>query len=327
MPACRPAPARQCALLLAAAAFAAVALGLASGSVAIPPGRLLTLLVTPDGGVESTIVWELRLPRVLAAFAVGGALALAGALVQVLLRNPLGDPYVLGVSGGASAAVLGALLLGLPVLAHPAAAFVGALASTALVFALGRRDGVLAVDRLLLTGIVVATGWAAIVSFTLSVSAVEQLRPMLFFLMGDLSDVTTAWPPVLALAAGLTATLPFARDLNLLALGDLRAASLGVATAPLHLLVYVVSSLLTAAAVSAAGGIGFVGLVAPHLARLVGGSDHRWVLPGAVLLGGTLLTLADTLARVLIAPRQLPVGVVTALLGVPGFLALLHGRR
>jgi iron complex transport system permease protein len=318
---------RRALFALTLAAVGAIALGLAVGTVAIPPGRLLGLLLAPDRSVESTILWDLRLPRVLAAFTVGGALALAGALVQVLLRNPLGDPYVLGVSGGASAAVLGALLLGLPAGLHPAAAFAGAIGSTALVFALGRRGGVLAVDRLLLTGVVVAAGWAAVVSFALSLSPPAQLPGMLFFLMGDLADATTPWPPALALAAGLAVALPFARDLNLLALGDLRASALGVATAPLHLLVYLLSSLLTAVAVSTAGGIGFIGLVAPHLARLGGGSDHRWVLPGAALLGGILLTLADTAARIAIAPRQLPVGVLTALLGVPAFLVLLHGRR
>ncbi len=328
MPPADPGPAhRRALLLLAAAGLAACALGVGLGTVAIPPGRLLALLAAPDASVEATILWDLRLPRVLTAFAVGGGLALAGALVQVLLRNPLGDPYVLGVSGGASAAVLGALLVGLPAALHPGAAFAGALGSTALVFALGRRDGVLAVDRLLLTGIVVATGWAALVAFALSLSPPAQLPGMLFFLMGDLSDATTPWPPALALALALAVALPFARDLNLLALGDLRAAALGVSAGPLHLMVYLLSSLLTAVAVSTAGGIGFVGLVAPHLARLAGGSDHRWVLPGAALLGGTLLTLADTSARVLAAPRQLPVGVLTALLGVPVFLALLRGRR
>ena len=172
-----------------------------------------------------------------------------------------------------------------------------------------------------------AAGWAAVVSFALSVAPPAELPGMLFFLMGDLSDATTPWPPALALALALAIALPFARDLNLLALGDLRAAALGVATGPLHLLLYLLSSLLTAVAVSTAGGIGFVGLVAPHLARLAGDSDHRWVLPGAALLGGTLLTLADTAARVAAAPRQLPVGVLTALLGVPVFLALLRGRR
>jgi len=313
--------------LLGAAAAATLAVGIAVGTVPIAPRRLIEVLLADDRSVDALIVWDLRLPRVLTAFAVGGALALAGALIQVLLRNPLGDPYVLGVSGGASAAVLAALLVGLPAAWHPGLAFVGATSSMALVFALGRRGGVLAVERLLLTGVVVAAGWAALIGFVLSIAPPAQLPGMLFFLMGDLSDAPPPWPAALALAVGLALALAFARDLNLLTLGELRASTLGVETGRLRVGLYLLSSLLTAAAVSTAGGIGFVGLVAPHMVRLAGGSDHRWVLPGSVLLGGSLLTLADTAARTAFAPRQLPVGVLTALVGVPLFLYLLHRRR
>jgi iron complex transport system permease protein len=318
---------RSALTLLAAVAVAALGAALALGSVAIPPTRLLAVLLADDRSIEALILWDLRLPRALTAFAVGGALALAGALIQVLLRNPLGDPYVLGVSGGASAAVLAALLVGLPAVWQPGLAFAGAAVSMALVFALGRRGGGLGVERLLLTGVVVATGWAALIGFALSVAPPAQLPGMLFFLMGDLADAPTPWPVTLVLAAGLALALAFARDLNLLTLGDLRAATLGVETGRLRVGLYLLSSLLTAIAVSTAGGIGFVGLVAPHMVRLAGGSDHRWVLPASVLLGGTLLTLADTAARVAVAPRQLPVGVLTALIGVPIFLHLLHRRR
>lgn len=318
---------RSALTLLAAVAVAALVASVALGTVSIPPVRLLAVLLDDDRSTEALILWDLRLPRTLTAFAVGGSLALAGALIQVLLRNPLGDPYVLGVSGGASAAVLAALLAGLPVAWQPGLAFVGAAVSMALVFALGSRDGVLGVERLLLTGVVVATGWAALISFALSVAPPAQLPGMLFFLMGDLADAPTPWPAAIALVAGLALALAFARDLNLLTLGELRAATLGVEVGRLRLGLYLLSSLLTAVAVSTAGGIGFVGLVAPHMVRLAGGSDHRWVLPGAVLLGGALLTLADTAARVAVAPRQLPVGVLTALVGVPLFLYLLHRRR
>ena len=318
---------RSALTLLAAVAVAALVASVALGTVSIPPVRLLAVLLDDDRSTEALILWDLRLPRTLTAFAVGGSLALAGALIQVLLRNPLGDPYVLGVSGGASAAVLAALLAGLPVAWQPGLAFVGAAVSMALVFALGSRVGVLGVERLLLTGVVVATGWAALISFALSVAPPAQLPGMLFFLMGDLADAPTPWPAAIALVAGLALALAFARDLNLLTLGELRAATLGVEVGRLRLGLYLLSSLLTAVAVSTAGGIGFVGLVAPHMVRLAGGSDHRWVLPGAVLLGGALLTLADTAARVAVAPRQLPVGVLTALVGVPLFLYLLHRRR
>ena len=318
---------RSALTLLAAVAVAALVASVALGTVSIPPARLLAVLLDDDRSTEALILWDLRLPRTLTAFAVGGSLALAGALIQVLLRNPLGDPYVLGVSGGASAAVLAALLAGLPVAWQPGLAFVGAALSMTLVFALGGRDGALGVERLLLTGVVVATGWAALISFALSVAPPAQLPGMLFFLMGDLADAPTPWPAAIALVAGLALALAFARDLNLLTLGELRAATLGVEVGRLRLGLYLLSSLLTAVAVSTAGGIGFVGLVAPHMVRLAGGSDHRWVLPGAVLLGGALLTLADTAARVAVAPRQLPVGVLTALVGVPLFLYLLHRRR
>jgi iron complex transport system permease protein len=312
--------------LLAVAAAAAVGVAVATGSVEISLQRVLAVLWADDGSTEAAIVRELRLPRTLTAFGVGGLLAVAGALMQVLLRNPLGDPYVLGVSGGAAAAVLAGAVLGVSALAQPAVAFLGALASMLLVFALGRPGGAPTTDRLLLTGVVVASGWAALISFTLSLAPPGQLPGMLFFLMGDLAAASTPWLAGLGLAVGLLAAFALGRDLDLLALGELRAAALGVDVRRLRTLVYVLSSLLTAVAVSTAGGVGFIGLVAPHMVRLAGGSAHRWVLPASALLGGTLLTVADTVARVAVAPRQLPVGVLTALLGVPVFLALLHRR-
>jgi iron complex transport system permease protein len=313
--------------LLGVVAALALAGGVATGSVDIAPQRMLAALWVDDGSTEAAIVRDLRLPRTLTAFGVGALLAVAGALMQVLLRNPLGDPYVLGVSGGAAAAVLGGMLLGVAAPAQPAVAFVGALASMLLVFALGRPGGAPSTDRLLLTGVVVASGWAALISFTLSLAPPGALPGMLFFLMGDLADASTPWLTGLALAAGLAAAFALGRDLDLLALGELRAMALGVDVRRLRILVYALSSLLTAVAVSTAGGVGFVGLVAPHLVRLAAGSAHRWVLPASALLGGALLTVADTVARVAVAPRQLPVGVITALLGVPTFLLLLYRRR
>jgi iron complex transport system permease protein len=304
-------------------AVAALALALSLGSAEIPVSRVWALLWQADQSVERRILTELRLPRALSAFAVGGLLALAGALMQVLLRNPLGDPYVLGVSGGAATAVLLSLLAGWGAVWQAPAAFGGALLSMLLVFALGRRGG-WQVTRLLLTGVVMAAGWAALISFVLSISPPQQLPGMLFWLMGDLSD---AQSPLLALGVlglGLAIALALATDLNVSALGSQRAAALGVRPARLRLGIYLLTSVLTAAAVTVAGAVGFVGLITPHMVRLLGGSDHRIVLPGAVLLGGSLLLLADTAARTLIAPLQLPVGVLTALLGVPVFLWLLQ---
>lgn len=307
-------------------ALASLGLSLLVGSAEIPAPEVLRLLLTDDGSAHDRIIDELRLPRSIAAFAVGGLLALAGALIQVLLRNPLGDPYVLGVSGGASAAVLGAMLLAVPAAWHTPAAVVGALVSTLLVFTLAHRGDDWRSERLLLTGIVVAAGWSAVISFTLSLSPAAQLPGMLFWLMGDLGAADRPALPLAILAVTLVFALARARDLNIAALGMLQAAALGVDTRRLRLELYFAGALLTAAAVTTAGAVGFVGLVTPHLVRRLGFTDHRLLLPAAVLLGGSLLLLADSLARTLVSPMQLPVGVLTAMLGVPVFLALLQRR-
>ncbi|MCB1775509.1 MAG: iron ABC transporter permease [Gammaproteobacteria bacterium] len=313
--------------LALAIASAAVVLGLMVGSADIEFTQVLGHLFTDDGSVEDRIVDELRLPRVLTAFAVGGLLALAGALMQVLLRNPLGDPYVLGVSGGAAFAVLTAMLLGLPALWHTPLALVGAFVSTMLVFGLTRHGDDWHGDRLLLTGVVIAAGWSALISFVLSVSPAMRLPGMLFWLMGDLSDAAAPLLPALALVAVLLLAVLRARELDIAGGGLLQAASLGVDTRRLRLEIYFAAALATAAAVAVAGAIGFVGLVTPHLVRRLGIIEHRLLLPCAVLGGGALLVLADTAARTLISPMQLPVGVLTALIGVPTFLALLQWRR
>jgi iron complex transport system permease protein len=243
----------------------------------------------------------------------------------VLLGNPLADPYVLGVSGGAAVGALLALFLGLAGIPVTLAALAGALVAIVLVFGLAGRGGP---ARLLLTGVVIAAGWGAAISFLLAIAPEHGLRSMVFWLMGDLSQMTSAGVAYAVLAAGLALTLPLARDLNLLARGELQAGALGVDVKNLRVHLYLVASLLTAAAVTLGGNIGFVGLVVPHLVRLVTGADHRVVLPASVLLGGALLVVADTLARTAVAPQQLPVGVLTAFIGVPVFLLLLaRGTR
>lgn len=313
-------------LALASLALASLLVALLVGSTDIPASAVLRHLLDDDGSVADRIIDELRLPRALGAFAVGGLLALAGALIQVLLRNPLGDPYVLGVSGGAAATVLAAMLLGLPAAWHTPLAAVGALASTLLVFGLARGPGEWHSDRLLLTGVVVAAGWAALISFVLSISPAERLPGMLFWLMGDLGDLTAPGLPLLVLGAAVPLALLRARALNIASRGLLHAAALGVDSGRLRIELFVLSSLLTATAVTVAGAVGFVGLVTPHLVRRLGGTDHRVLLPCAALLGGSLLVLADSAARTLVSPMQLPVGVLTALLGVPVFLYLLRYR-
>lgn len=321
-------PSRRRALLLLAAlvllGLASLVLALSAGSLALGPARVLAAVF--GSGEDSQVVLGLRLPRALAAFACGGLLALAGALMQVLLRNPLADPYVLGVSGGAAVGALAAMLFGLPLALVNGGAFAGALAATLLVFGLAHGEGAWTATRLLLTGVIVASGCGALVALVLSVAPEAQLRGMLFWLLGDLGHAGSPWPALGLLVAGLALALPWARDLNILARGDLTARSLGVPVTRLRTGVQITASLLTAAAVTTAGSVGFVGLVVPHLMRLALGNDQRLLLPAAALAGGALLTLADTLARTVAAPIQLPVGVLTALIGIPLFLFLLTRR-
>ncbi len=314
-------------LTLTALLVAALLLALGWGSVRLPPMTVIDTLLGGGDALARTVVLELRLPRAVAAFVTGGLLALAGTLMQVLLRNPLADPYILGVSGGAAVFALAAILLGLGGLWIGGGAFAGALLSTLLVFALAHGRGGWTPTRLLLTGVVIAAGWGAVISLMLALGSDTSLRSMLFWLMGDLSHAGVPLSALAVLAVATLVTMPFGRQLNILARGELQAGALGVAVRPLNIAIYVLASLLTAVAVTLAGAIGFVGLVVPHMLRLVAGTDHRRLLPGAVLLGGTLLIVADSVARSALAPRQLPVGVVTALVGVPVFLYLLHRAR
>lgn len=315
-------------LILLALAPLAIWFAVSHGSLDIGAVDLWrALLGHQDNATTYLVIHELRLPRALAAFAVGGLLALSGALLQVLLRNPLADPYVLGVSGGAACAALLSMLGGLGIGWVRGNAFLGALLSMLIVFGLSRLGSVWTQNRLLLTGVVIAAGWGALISLILALAPAAQIQGMLFWLIGDLSYATQPAVALAALLAGLAVSLWFARALNLLLRGENTAAALGENPARLRFAIYLVASLLTAMAVTLAGSVGFVGLVIPHILRLLGGSDHRFLLPACVLLGGGFLTVADTLARSLTAPAQLPVGVITALLGVPVFLYLLVRSR
>ena len=318
-------------------AVAAPLAALSIGSSNIAVSDVLALLFHPDDSTASAVIHQLRLPRACAAFATGGLLAIAGALMQVLLRNPLADPYVLGLSGGSAAGALGAMLIGLNAVLIRFGAFAGALLSIVLVFALASRDlqrlqtsgAIDTSPRLLLTGVILASGWSAIITLMLVVAPDAQLRGMLFWVMGDLGSVDTSWPSLIALPIALAIVYPVSRELNVMLRGQAVAQALGVRVARLRKLIYIVASLATALAVTTAGTVGFVGLVVPHALRLMIGNDQRLLLPASAIAGGTLLVLADTLARTVVAPQQLPVGVITALLGVPTFLFLLlrNGRR
>ncbi|MDA8365272.1 MAG: iron ABC transporter permease [Gammaproteobacteria bacterium] len=298
-----------------------------TGSVHIGWIALWHALAGKAPALDATIIWRLRLPRTAAAFAVGALLSLSGALLQVLLRNPLADPYVLGISGGAAVAALGSMLLGIGSAWLGLNAFLGSLVSMAIVFGLSHLRGPWTQTRLLLTGVVVAAGWGAAISFMLAVSPASNVQGMLFWLIGDLSYARHIGWAYAALAGGLLLSMPLARSLNLYSRGELVAASLGVSIGLVRTAVYVLASLMTAAAVMLAGSVGFVGLIIPHLLRLLGDSDYRRLLPDSALLGGSFLVVCDTLARSAMAPLQLPVGVITALLGVPVFLILLARAR
>lgn len=314
-------------LLLALGALVSLLLALVVGSTDVSIGALRAVLSGEATDFQRLVLLELRLPRSLAAFGTGALLALSGALLQVLLRNPLADPYVLGVSGGAAVGALLVIMLGLSSALVPPAAFAGALGSTLLVFGLAQAAGAWTPERLILTGVVIAAGWGALISLLLSLSPDTDLPAMLYWLMGDVGQGGTPWPALAMTGVVLLCALPLGRSLNILARGGLQAEVLGVPVRGLEWAVYLLASLATAVAVTTAGAIGFVGLVVPHMLRLIIGNDQRVLLPAAALLGGSLLTLADTLARTVIAPEQLPVGVITAILGVPVFLYLLYRSR
>lgn len=304
----------------------------AIGSVSLSPSELLAGLRAMASGTPDSLaatLLDLRLTRAMTAFITGGTLALAGVMMQALLRNPLADPYVLGVSGGAAVGALAAMLLFAAVWVVDVAAFGGAIAVALLLFLLAYRDlrgGVVEGNAplLLLTGVIVAAGCSALVTLMLSIAPDSRLRGMVFWLIGDLSGSQLRWLPFLVLAGALLFAVRAARSINVLALHADVAATLGIRVNPLRQGLFVCAAILTASAVSTAGSIGFVGLIVPHACRFALGSDHRLLLPSATLVGGTFLVLADTLARTVLAPQQLPVGVITALIGVPVFLLQLH---
>lgn len=277
-----------------------------------------------DQALAMQILTQLRGPRVAAAFACGGLLALAGVLMQTLFRNPLAEPYLLGASGGAGFAALLGMAAGLAWPWVSLAAFAGSLGALALAAALGGR--LLARDHtpLLLAGVMLAAGFGALISLVLSIAPAERLPGMLFFLMGDLAWADRPGLLWIALAIASLAAFTLARRLDVLQLSPLKAASLGVSVAPTRWMLFALAGACTSLVVAQAGSIGFVGLMVPHALRRLGLVSHRLLLPAAALAGGSLLVLADALARTVLDPRELPVGVLTALIGVPVMLWLLR---
>jgi iron complex transport system permease protein len=322
------------ALLLAAVASLLVA-GM-TGSIAIglselPAALAQVLRGQPDSLAASLL--ELRAGRALTAFATGGALALAGVMMQALLRNPLADPYILGISAGASVGALSALLLMCAAATVDAAALGGAVAVSMLLYLFARRDmraGGAAEGKasvLLLTGVILSSACMALVTLMLSIAPEGRLRSMVFWMIGDLAGAPLRLLPWIVLGASLAYALRSARAMNVLALHAEAASTLGIRVGALRRGLFFVSGLLTASAVTNAGAIGFVGLIVPHACRFAFGPDHRVLIPAAVLGGGSFLVLCDTLARTVVAPTQLPVGAITAIIGAPVFLYQLHQLR
>lgn len=319
------------AVLLAASLVVAVTLGPADVTVAdslASLGHHLGLPLEPPERLEDAIVWELRAPRSVTAALVGAGLAMSGAVMQSLTRNPLADPYLLGLSSGASLGAVAVLVLG-AALALPAAAFLGALGALALSVAIARAAGALTPTRTVLAGLAVSQACAAATSVVIFWTATgDSYREIVTWLLGSVAGADWGSVQLAGLALVLVGLvlLTQARTLDAFAFGDTAAASLGVHVERTRWLLLTAVALLTGAMVAVSGAIGFVGLVLPHTVRLVLGALHRRLLPTVALVGALFLLWADTLARTVVEPRELPVGVVTALVGVPVFVALLRRR-
>lgn len=325
------------AVVLAASGVASLVASISIGAVGLPPAdvwRVVAAHVVPGqhaalDPVDDQIVWTLRAPRALLALVVGGGLAVSGAALQALVRNPLADPYVLGVASGASLGAVAVLALGSAALAGlslSAAAFVGAIASMLLVFALARRGGIYSPGRVILAGVAIGYAASAATSFLQFQVDAQQLQGIIFWLLGSLAGAQWSDLGIPAAAVVLSSgwlTLQ-GRRLNALAVGEESAVALGVDVRRFRVQLMVVSSVLVGAVIAVAGGIGFVGLVIPHVVRLLVGPDHRRLLPLTALLGGVFLVWVDVLARVVSSPSELPIGIFTAGIGAPFFLWLMR---
>jgi iron complex transport system permease protein len=319
-----------CGVILVICLVIAVSLSIWMGPVDFTSMQILEAIKGEGNRETQYIIREIRGPRTVLAILVGGGLALSGAVFQALLRNPLAEPYILGISGGAATGAVLVLSLGIAAAQSwilPVAAFTGSLVAISIVLAIASNSSKrLDMRVLLLAGVVTGAFFSACISLILTLSDASDIRSAVMWMMGSLAG--TEWPTVTMVAAY---TLPctiilirLARPLNLLAIGEETASYLGTKVEQVKVAGYIVASLMTAAGVAATGIIGFVGLIVPHGMRLLVGNDYRILLPLCFLAGGTFLTLADTVSRILISPVEIPVGVVTALLGVPAFLWLLR---
>lgn len=325
---------RVIATLLVVAALSII-VATATGSSKLPLKTVARVILSGDrGSNEAVIIWSVRLPRVLLAGIVGGSLAAAGVVFQALLRNPLADPYILGVSGGGAVGAILAMIIGIDVTfwgfsTVPVFAFLGSLGTVFLVYTVAQVKGRLVVQTLLLTGVIANAIFSAVIMFMISVVDINKVQGIMFWLMGNLGvvDYGSLWKISLYVLVGLVVLFSRAVDLNLMSLGEEQASQLGTNVERTKFVAFLGASLATGAVVSVSGLIGFVGLIVPHAVRLALGPDHRLLLPAATLCGAIFLIAADTLARTLLAPVELPVGVITAICGGPFFIWLLKSRQ
>ncbi len=318
-------------VILLALVLAAVVLSLSIGEIKIPFKQLSQILSEKDS-IEYGVLFYIRIPRTLLGFAVGGSLSLAGAILQGIYRNPLVEPYTLGISGGASLGVTFVLVAGLQlthILILPIAGFIGAFITIFLVYSLSIRNRALNVNRMLLIGVMISFISSSVMMFLMSITSTENIQSIVFWMMGSLNETnTTLIIIVVALSLlCLVASYLFVMPLNALRLGEERAKHLGVNSNVIIRILFIITSLLTGAAISVAGVIGFVGLVIPHIIRLWVGSDYRIMLIASFLSGSTFLLVCDIIARTIISPNELPIGVITGIVGGIMFILILSRSR
>lgn len=314
-------------LALLAALLAAAVLSLSVGEVSIPY-KIIPQILADKESMEYGVLAYIRIPRTVLGFAVGGSLSLAGAILQGIYRNPLVEPYTLGISGGASLGVTFAIVAGLHllnILFLPLAGFIGAFVTIFLVYTLSLKKGALSVNRMLLIGVMISFISSSLMMFLMSITAVENIHGIVFWIMGSLneSNTTMVWIISALSVACLIVAYLFVMPLNALRLGEDKARHLGINSNVTIRILFVITSLLTGACIAVAGIIGFVGLVIPHIVRLWVGSDYRIMLVASFLSGSTFLILCDVLARTIISPNELPIGVITGILGGIVFIVLL----
>ncbi len=320
---------------LAVLLLASVLISLTSGELKIGLLKALKLLLTgaDKGSVEYMLISQVRMPRIILGLAVGGALSLSGVILQGIYRNPLVEPYTLGISGGASLGVAFTIVLGLHLkygeIMLPLSGFIGAFLIIFLVYTLGSRGGKVKVQDMLLTGVMVSFVASSGMMLLMALSNTENLHGIIFWTMGSLDEPNNLliWLTLIVSIAGLVVSYLFARPLNALRLGEEKALHLGINTGVAIKSLFLIASLLAGVCVSVAGVIGFVGLIIPHLLRLVLGSDYRILLASSFLLGGSFIVLSDVVARTIIAPNELPIGVITGIIGGSIFIVMMNSRK